>query len=167
MRIDTRSSLDRAAKNIGVFVGVLEQGSQMADDLQAHTLLVTARQCWGSEGLCDKVGSPSSQFDIGIGAGKRQDAYHNLRVVGLGVAEHGFLGLVQLLELVAHGLYVGSRHDGRQEAGTEFAADGNCGSGRPRSWADLLASTLRFGWIDMREGMRAPDGRRLTSEEND
>lgn len=167
MRIDTRSSLDCAAKNIRVFLGVLEQGAQMADDLKAHTLLVTTGQCWGGEGLCDKVGGPSSQLDIGIGTGKRQDAYHDLRVVCLGVAEHGFLGLVQLLELVAHGLYVGRRHDGRQEADTGFAAIGKCGSGRPRSWADLLASTLRFGLMNMREGMRAPDGRRVTSDKND
>lgn len=116
MRINTRSSLNRAAEDIGVFFGILEQGAQMTDNLETHTLLVAAGQCRRGEGLGDEVGSPSSQFDIGIGTGERQDTDHDLRVVGLRVAEYGFLGFVQLLELVAHGLHVGGRHDGRQEA---------------------------------------------------
>lgn len=88
----------------------------MTDNLETHALLVATWQCWGCEGLGDEVGSPSSQLDIGIGTSERQDAYHDLRIVGLRVAEHGFLGLVQLFELVAHGLDVGGRHDGRRQA---------------------------------------------------
>lgn len=131
MRIDTRSRLDRAAQDIGVLFGVLEQGAQVADNLEAHTLLVAAGQGRGGEGLGDEAGGPSSEFDVGIGTGKRQDAYHDLRVVGLWVAEDGFLGLVQLFELVAHRLYVGGRHDGQQEAGTGSAANGNVEVGGP------------------------------------
>lgn len=143
MRIDTRSSLNRAAKYIGVLFGILEQSTQVTDDLETHTLFVATGQGRCGERLGDEIGSPSSQFDVGIRTCERQDAYHDLRVVGLRVAENGFLGLVQLLELIAHGLYVGGRHDGQQESGHWVRSKWERGSGRSWSGMDLLTSTLR------------------------
>lgn len=84
----------------------------MADDLEAHSLLVAAGECGGRKGLGDEVGGPAAQVDIGVGRGKGQDANHDLRVVGLWVAEDSLFGLVQLLELLAHGLDLSGRHGG-------------------------------------------------------
>lgn len=113
MRVDTRSGLNRAAQDIGILLWVFEQGAQVTDDQEAHTLLVAARQSRGGKGLGDEVCGPATQFDVGVRRGERQDTDHDLRVVGLRVAQYGLLCFVQLLELVAHGLHVGGRHDGQ------------------------------------------------------
>lgn len=117
MWVDTRSGLDRTAQNIWIFLRVLEQGAQVTDDQEAHALLVATGQGRGGEGFGDEVGGPAAQLNVGFGTGERKDAHHDLRVVGLRVAEDGLFGLVQLLKLVAHGLHIGGRHDGHSSRG--------------------------------------------------
>lgn len=134
MRVDTRSSLDRTAQDIGVLLWVLEQGAQVSDDQEAHTLLVTAGQGRGGKGLGDEVCGPATQFDVGVGGGERQDANHDLRIVGLRVAQDGFLCFVQLLELVAHGLHVGGRHAGQGKPWARRQQEAGVGGRKASTW---------------------------------
>lgn len=112
MGINARRGLDSTLQYIRVLSLVFEKNTQVADDLEAHTLLVLAWECWCSKGLGDKVGGPTAQLDVRVGCGERQDSHHDLRVVGLGVAEDGLFGILQLLELLAHRLHVGGSHVG-------------------------------------------------------
>lgn len=162
MWVNARGGLDRAPHDIRILPGVFEQGTQVADDLEAHTFLVAAGQCWGCKSLGDEVGGPTAQLDIGVRRGEGQDANHDLRVVGLWVAEDGLLGLVQLLELLAHGLHIGGLHGGQQEAGTWVAEDEDGLEGRRvEKEGQCLPSFYSTKWVGVVVSGRgkAPAGR--------
>lgn len=139
MGINARRGLDSTLQYIRILSLIVEENTNVADDLEAHTLLVLAWECWCGKGLGDKVGGPTAQLDIGVGCGERQDSHHDLRVVGLRVAKDGLFGILQLLELLAHRLHVGGSHVGGSSC--RQASRG------PRKAENLPTSTLR-GWME-------------------
>lgn len=110
--IDASRGGDDALEHVWVFLGALQQAPEHRQHLEAHDLLVLVRECRGREGLGDEVGSPAPQLEGGVWGGEGQDAVHD-RLVVAGVDEDGLAGIIQLLELLAHGLHSVGGHDGR------------------------------------------------------
>lgn len=109
---DASRGSDNALEHIWILLGALQQALKHRQHLEAHDLFVLVRECRSCEGLGDKVGSPAPQLEGGVWGGEWQDAVHD-RLVVAGVDEDGFSGVIQLLELLAHGLHSVGGHDGQ------------------------------------------------------
>lgn len=161
MWVDASRGSDDALEHIWVLLRALQQAPEHRQDLEAHNLFVLVWECRGCKGLGDEVGSPAPQLEGGVWGGKGQDAVHDGLVVA-GVDEDGLAGVIQLLELLAHGLHSVGGHDGQVcwHDGLSFLLDRV--KGRHARSTDLNAPLLyEFGrGTDGLAALQAKDSRR-------